>query len=88
MAKLNFLKDLARDKKLHLLAGAGAGLVGAMIGANIGVPPLLAGLIAGVFAGGLKELYDAVSDGTVDLMDAVYTLAGSAPTAAFIALVA
>jgi len=70
--------NLAHDKKLHLAAGALAGVVGTMVAVNYGVPfaPMW-GFALAAGAGIGKEVLDRFMPGaTVDVMDAVYTAGG------------
>jgi hypothetical protein len=68
---------IAKDKKLHLAAGAIAGLVGGIFAA--GADPgytFAGGMFLASFVGIAKEVYDSTGGGTVDRMDVAYTAAG------------
>jgi predicted lipid-binding transport protein (Tim44 family) len=71
---------IAKDKKLHLAAGAIAGLVGSVFCAGpfgmAGLPVFLAGVAIAGLAGVAKEVYDARTQGVVDYYDVAYTAAG------------
>lgn len=83
---------IPKDKKLHLAAGAAAGLVGA--GAMYAVFPnfvamWLAGSLLAAVAGWLKEDYDRdhPDKHTYDPADARYTLYGGIASAFLVALI-
>ena len=59
------------DKRLHIYCGFGISLV-----AGIFVP--WCGIIAAAVAGGLKELWDSMGHGCVELADFLCTVAGGA----------
>jgi ABC-type transport system involved in cytochrome bd biosynthesis fused ATPase/permease subunit len=96
MAMMNKLREffsgMAQDKRLHLAAGAIAGVVGAMLGGALlgvsGFAVFVCGVMAAAVAGSAKEAYDYITDGVIDRLDAAYTAVGGVPTAALIALFA
>lgn len=67
-----------KDKRLHLAAGAVAGVVGVAAAIVLGYPvaAVFAGIALSTAAGVAKEWYDSTGHGTVDPFDAVYTSAG------------
>lgn len=87
---VGFFAGMAADKKLHLIAGLIAGLLGSMWGVALlgltGVMVFLSGLAVAGLAGVFKEIYDGATNGVVDYYDAVYTAVGGVPTAAILAL--
>lgn len=62
---------MKRDKVKHLIAGIILGLLGTFIHPYLGVG-------AAIVAGGAKEIWDSRGNGTPELMDFIYTVAGGA----------
>lgn len=70
------LRDIPRDKILHLAAGALVALAACMVFSTG-----WAGVAAALIAGCAKEWYDAKHGGTVDFLDTVATVLGGMATA-------
>ena len=77
---------IKKDKFLHFVFGFLFGTATYVFSSNLGgsgLIPTLSAIGAGVVTGGAKELYDKISGkGTVEFMDFVFTVLGSAVAAA------
>jgi len=71
---------MAKDKWQHL----GLGLIIALI---LGIWSPVFGFLMAVFLGAMKEIFDSMTDGIVDLWDFVATMAGAMIGAILIALI-
>jgi uncharacterized membrane protein YfcA len=69
---------IAKDKQLHLAAGAIVGFCAAIYAPHIHVNGLFLAVVVATLVGLAKELYDKAHPDkhTFDLMDAAYTAAG------------